>query len=63
MAMIEIDYRCDKCKEEITIRVDDYYLTDIPKCPNCGQTMREIARTQPDRYEVEQDQNERDRRY
>jgi len=63
MAMIEIDYKCDKCGEEITLSVDDYYLTDIPNCPECKQMMREIARTQPDRYEVEQDQNERDRKY
>jgi len=63
MAMIEIDYKCDKCGEEITVRVDDYYLTDIPKCQKCGLMMRETARTQPDRYEVEQDQNERDREY
>jgi len=27
MAYIEIDYKCDKCGEEITIHIDDYYLT------------------------------------
>ena len=63
MAMIEIDYKCDKCGEEFTISVDDYYLTDIPKCPECGLPMSEVGRTQPDPYEVEQDQNERDREY
>ena len=63
MAWIEIDYKCDKCGEEFTARVDDYYLNDIPKCPECGLPMREGMRTQPDPYEVEQDQNERDRRY
>jgi len=63
MAYIEIDYKCDKCGEEFTIEVDDFYENDIPKCPECGLIMRESARTQPDPYEVEQDQNERDRRY
>lgn len=62
MANIEIDYKCS-CGYEITVRIDDYYINEIPKCPECGQIMREIARTQPDRLEVEQDQNERDRRY
>lgn len=62
MAMIEIDYKCGKCGEEVTARVDDYYLTETPNCPECGQMMRETSRTQPDPYEVEQDQNERDRR-
>jgi len=62
MAWIDIDYKCT-CGEEITINVDDYYLIDIPKCSGCGQIMRETARTQPDPYEVEQDQNERDKRY
>ena len=63
MAMIEIDYKCDKCGKEITVRVDDYYFSNILKCPKCGLVMKETARTQPDRYEVEQDQNERDRKY
>jgi len=53
MAYIEIDYKCDKCGEEITIHIDE----------ECGLIMRESARTQPDPYEVEQDQNERDRRF
>ena len=61
MAYIEIDYKCDKCGEEFTIQVDDYYLNDIAACPECGLPMREIARTQPDPNEVEQDQNERER--
>lgn len=63
MAMIEIDYKCPRCGEMVTASVDDYYLTDIPKCPECGQMMHEVARTQPDRFEVEQDLNERDGRY
>lgn len=63
MAWIEIDYKCDKCGEEITISVDDYCLSDIPKCPECGLPMSEAGRTQPDPYEVEFDQNERDRKY
>jgi len=63
MAMIEIDYKCDKCGEEVSIQVDDYYLFDVPNCPECGMNMKETSRTQPDRYEVEQDQNERNRRY
>jgi len=63
MAMVEIYYKCDKCGEEISINVDDFYTHDWPYCPKCGMAMRETARSQPDRYEVEQDQNERDRRY
>ena len=63
MAMVEIDYKCDKCGEEFTVEVDDYYENDVPKCPECGIRMMETGRTQPDRDEVEQDQNERDRRY
>ena len=63
MAWIEIDYKCDKCGEEFIISVDDYYLNDTAICPECGLPMRETARTQPDPYEVEQDQNERDKRY
>lgn len=63
MAYIEIDYKCDKCGEEFTIQVDDHYLNEISKCPECGLPMHENGRTQPDPYEVEQDQNERDRRY
>lgn len=63
MANIEIDYKCDKCGEELTAYIDDYYLNEIPNCPECRQKMREVSRTQPDSYEVEQDQNERDRRY
>lgn len=63
MAMIDIDYKCSRCGEEFTTNIDDYYENDIPKCPECGQIMRETARTQPDPHEIEQDQNERDRRY
>ena len=63
MAYIEIDYKCDKCGEEISINVDDFYDTEHPYCPECGQMMREVSRTQPDPYEAEEDQNERDRRY
>ena len=56
MANIEIDYKCN-CGYETTASIDDYFLFDVPKCPECGQIMREVARTQPDRFEVEQDQN------
>jgi len=62
MAMILIDYVC-KCGEKLCLQVDDFYGHDIPNCPECGEMMRETARTQPDPYEVEQDQNERDREY
>ncbi len=62
IANIEIDYKCS-CGYEVTAQVDDYYLVEAPECPDCGALMREVSRTQPDRYEVEQDQNERDRRY
>ena len=61
LANVEIDYKCI-CGYEITVIIDDYYLVEVPKCADCKQIMREVSRTQPDRYEVEQDQNERDRR-
>jgi len=61
MAMIEIDYKC-VCGEKLCLQVDDYYGVDLPCCPVCGLVMKEVARTQPDPYEVEQDQNERDSR-
>lgn len=62
MTMIEINYKCS-CGEEVTITIDDYYHHDLPYCPKCGLMMSETSRTQPDPYEVEQDQNERDKRY
>jgi ribosomal protein L37AE/L43A len=63
MANIEIDYECPFCKEGITIQIDDYYLFDIPNCPNCKKIMREVGRTQEDIYEREEDYNRNNERY
>ena len=63
MAMIEINYKCDKCGEKFTLYVDDIYAHDCPWCPECGSVMREVSRTQGEPEEIEQDNDQRDRRY